>query len=188
MKVSFETNPEGFQPYKRNENLSRPWAIPGTKGLEHRIGGLEKQNVTGNVNYEPDNHQLMVDIRANKIKNIQNDIPDLEVIGDESGELLVLAWGSTGGSAATAVENLQAKGINVSYAIMKYMYPMPKNTGGVLSKFKKVLIPEINLGQLSRIIRAEFLINPFTYNVVKGLPMKAYEIENKIEEILKAKN
>jgi 2-oxoglutarate/2-oxoacid ferredoxin oxidoreductase subunit alpha len=185
MKAIFRTEKDSFFPYSRNEFLSRPWVKPGTKGLEHRIGGLEKQTVTGNVSYEPDNHNLMVNLRAKKIKRIEFDIPELEVIGDQSGELLVLAWGSTGGAAATAVENLKAKGTNVSYAILKYMYPMPKNTQKVLKQFKKILIPEVNLGQLNKIIRAEFLIEPIPLNKIKGLPFKSFEIERKIEEILK---
>ena len=185
MKAIFRTEKDGFFPYARNEFLSRPWVKPGTKGLEHRIGGLEKQTVTGNVSYEPDNHNLMTNLRAKKIKRIEFDIPELKVVGEKSGELLVLAWGSTGGAAATAVENLIAKGINVSYAVMKYMYPMPRNTHNVLKQFKKVLIPEVNLGQLSKLIRAEYLVDPIAFNKVKGLPFKSFEIERKIEEILK---
>lgn len=185
MKVVFRTNPDGFFPYTRNEFLARPWVKPGTKGLEHRIGGLEKQNVTGNVSYDPENHQLMSNLRAKKIKRIENDIPELEVLGDKDAELLVLGWGSTGGAVATAVENQISKGHKVAYAVLKYMYPMPKNTGKVLKHYKKVMIPEVNLGQLNKIIRAEFLIEPIGYNKIKGLPIKALEIENKIEEILK---
>ncbi|MCX6165342.1 MAG: 2-oxoacid:acceptor oxidoreductase subunit alpha [Ignavibacteriae bacterium] len=185
MKAIFRTNPDGFFPYARNEFLARPWVKPGTKGLENRIGGLEKQNVTGNVSYEPENHQLMSNLRAKKIKRIENDIPELEVIGDKDADLLVIGWGSTGGAVATAVENQVAKGHKVAYSVLKYMYPMPKNTGKILKHYKKVLIPEVNLGQLNKIIRAEFLIEPLTFNKVKGLPLKAIEIENKIEEILK---
>jgi 2-oxoglutarate ferredoxin oxidoreductase subunit alpha len=185
MRAIFRTEKDGFFPYARNEFLARPWVKPGTKGLEHRIGGLEKQSVTGNVSYEPDNHNLMVNLRAKKIKRIEFDIPELKVYGDKSGELLVLSWGSTGGAAATAVENLRSKGIKVSHAVLKYIFPMPKNTHNVLKQFKKVLIPEVNTGQLSKIIRADFLIDPVTLNKVKGLPIKSFEIERKIEEILK---
>lgn len=185
MKVVFRTNPDGFFPYARNEFLARPWVKPGTKGLEHRIGGLEKQNVSGNVSYEPENHQLMVNLRAKKVKRIENDIPELEVCGNKDADLLVLGWGSTGGAVATAVANQNAKGHKVAFSVLKYMNPMPKNTGKVLKHFKKVLIPEINLGQLNKIIRAEFLIEPIALNKVKGMPFKALEIEHKIEEILK---
>lgn len=185
MKVVFRTNPDGFFPYTRNEFLSRPWVKPGTKGLEHRIGGLEKQNVTGNVSYEPENHQMMVDIRAKKIKRIENDIPELEVQGDKDAEILVLGWGSTGGAVATAVENQIAKGRKVAFAILKYMFPMPKNTCRILKHYKHVLLPEVNSGQLNKILRAEFLIEPISFTEVKGLPLKAIKIEHKIEEILK---
>lgn len=184
LKVNFRTEAEGFFPYLRDENLARPWAVPGTPGLEHRIGGLEKQNITGNVNYDPDNHENMVKIRAQKIKNIQNVIPKLEVNGDQEGELLVLGWGSTYGAIIAACENARAKGKKVSYAHLKYLNPMPVNTGDVVKNFKKVLIPEMNLGQLSRIIRAEFLVDAISMNKVQGLPFKAREIEQKIEEIL----
>jgi len=185
MKVEFRTDPEGFQPYARNEFLARPWVKPGTKGLEHRIGGLEKQNITGNVSYDADNHEIMSYIRAKKIKNIENDIPLLEVVGEQSGELIVLGWGSTGGAVASAVENQIAKGRKVSYVVMRYMYPMPKNTEKVLKSFKQVLVPEVNLGQLSKILRSEYLIDPIQFNKMKGSPLKAYEIEARIEELLK---
>jgi 2-oxoglutarate ferredoxin oxidoreductase subunit alpha len=185
MKVVFRTNSDGFFPYTRNEFLARPWVKPGTKGLEHRIGGLEKQNVTGNVSYEPENHQLMTNLRAKKIKRIENDIPELEIHGEKDADLLVIGWGSTGGAVATAVENQLAKGRKVAYAVLKYMFPMPKNTGKVLKQFPKVMIPEVNNGQLNRLIRAEFLIDPISFTQTKGLPLKALAIEHKIEEILK---
>jgi 2-oxoglutarate ferredoxin oxidoreductase subunit alpha len=185
INVTFRTNPEGFYPYVRDENLSRPWVKPGTKGLEHRIGGLEKQNITGSVSYDPENHQIMTKIRAKKIKNIEMDIPELKVDGDASGELLILGWGSTYGAIADAVENQRAKGRKVSFAQLKYLFPFPKNTGNVLKKFEKILIPEGNMGQLSKLIKSEYLIDVIQYNKVKGAPIKANEIENKIEEILK---
>lgn len=186
--VKFRTEVDGFAPYLRDENLARPWVKPGTKGLEHRIGGLEKQNITGNVNYEPENHELMVKLRAQKVKNIENDIPELEVEGDKTGKLLVLGWGSTYGSITAAIENQRAKGNKVSHAHLRYLNPMPKNTEEVLKSFDKVLIPEMNLGQLSKIIRSEFLIDAIGLNKVKGSPFKATEIEAKIEEILKEGN
>ncbi|KXK06187.1 MAG: 2-oxoglutarate ferredoxin oxidoreductase, alpha subunit [Chlorobi bacterium OLB4] len=184
IEVNFRTEEEGFFPYLRDEMLARPWAIPGTKGLEHRIGGLEKKHITGNVNYEPENHELMVKLRAQKVKNIENFIPDLEVNGHSEGKLLILGWGSTQGPIIAAVEKQRAKGNQVSMAHLKYLNPLPKNTADVLRKFESVLIPEMNLGQLSKIIRSEFLINAISLNKVQGLPFKAVEIETKIEEIL----
>ncbi|MHB8906106.1 MAG: 2-oxoacid:acceptor oxidoreductase subunit alpha [Melioribacteraceae bacterium] len=186
--VKFATKAEGFAPYSRDENLARPWAIPGTPGLEHRIGGLEKANITGNVNYDPSNHDAMVKLREQKIQNVKNDIPDLTVQGDAEGELLVLGWGGTYGAIKEAVDKATSRGLKVSQAHLKYVHPMPKNTKDVLSKFKKVLIPEINLGQLAKIIRSEFLIDVLQYNLVRGLPFRSSDIENQIVEILGGKN
>ena len=186
--VKFATDPEGFAPYSRDENLARPWVRPGTPGLEHRIGGLEKANITGNVNYDPANHDFMVKLREEKIQNVKNDIPDLEVQGDSEGELLVLGWGGTYGAIKEAVDKATSKGIKVSQAHLKYVHPMPKNTKEVLSKFKKILIPEINLGQLAKLIRSEFLIDVLQYNLVRGLPFRSSDIENQIVEILGGKN
>ncbi len=188
ISVKFFTDKEKFQPYLRDENLARPWAIPGTPGLEHRIGGLEKEDITGNVSYEPDNHDKMTRIRAKKIENIKNDIPDLKVEGDEEGDLLVLGWGGTYGTLKEAVSKARAEGYSVSQAHLKYINPMPKNTGEVLSRFKKVLIPEINLGQLAFIIRSKFLIDVVQFNIVRGLPFKVGDIYGKITELLGGKN
>lgn len=186
--VKFATEIEGFAPYSRDENLSRPWAKPGTAGLEHRIGGLEKANITGNVNYDPSNHDFMIKLREQKIQNVKNDIPDLAVQGDAEGELLVLGWGGTYGAIKEAVDKVTRRGLKVSQAHLKYIHPMPKNTKEVLSKFKKILIPEINLGQLAKIIRSEFLIDVLQYNLVRGLPFRSSDIENQIVEILGGKN
>ena len=186
--VKFATEVEGFAPYSRDENLSRPWARPGTAGLEHRIGGLEKANITGNVNYDPSNHDFMVKLREQKIQNVKNDIPDLAVQGDAEGELLVLGWGGTYGAIKEAVDKVIKRGLKVSQAHLKYIYPMPKNTKEVLGKFKKILIPEINLGQLAKIVRSEFLIDVLQYNLVRGLPFRSSDIENQIVEILGGKN
>ena len=184
LKVTFRTDPEGFLPYMRDENLARPWAIPGTPGLEHRIGGLEKDHLTGNISYDAKNHEEMVKTRAAKIKGIENDIPLMTVDGDAEGELLVLGWGSTFGAIASAVENLRAKGTKVSSSHIRHLFPFPKNLGEVISKFKKVLIPEMNLGQLAYLIRAEYLREVISYPKVQGQPFKASEIEAKITEIL----
>jgi 2-oxoglutarate ferredoxin oxidoreductase subunit alpha len=183
-----ESNGNGeshFLPYKRDERLVRPWAVPGTKGLEHRLGGLEKQDVTGNVSYDPDNHEHMIRTRAKKIANIANDIPLLEVEGDASGDLLVVSWGGTYGSTRTAVERAQRKGLKVSLAHLRYLNPMPRNTGEVLKKFKRVLVPELNAGQLRLLLRAEFLVDAVGLNKIKGKPFLVSEIEQKIEDLLK---
>jgi 2-oxoglutarate ferredoxin oxidoreductase subunit alpha len=185
--VKFRTEKEGFAPYLRDENLSRPWVKPGTPGLEHRIGGLEKANITGNVNYDPDNHHNMVTLRAQKIKNIENDIPDLEIDGDHQGELLVVGWGGTYGAIKEAVIKARNAGYKVSQAHFKYLNPFPKNSEKVLKNFKNVLVPEINLGQLSKLLRSEFLVPVTQFNLVRGLPFRVSDIEGKIKEILGGK-
>jgi 2-oxoglutarate ferredoxin oxidoreductase subunit alpha len=181
-------NGHGFWPYKRNERLVREWAIPGTVGLEHRIGGLEKHDGTGEVCYDPLNHHHMVCTRRKKIDNIAETIPPLEVLGDPSGDLLVLGWGSTYGPITTAVERCRAKGLSVSSAHLRYLDPMPKNTGEVLSAFRTILIPEMNLGQLLAHIRAAYLVDAIGLNKVQGKPFMIQEIENKIGEILNHHN
>lgn len=185
IKAEFRTDPEGFYPYLRDDKFVRPWVKPGTPGLEHRIGGLEKQNIYGNISYESENHHLMVSLRQKKVKNIENDIPELEVHGDKDAELLVLGWGSTYGAIASAVENLNAKGVKVCFAHLRYLNPMPKNTVDILKRYKKILIPEVNMGQLAALIKMNYLIDVIQYNKVKGTPFKATELESKIEEILK---
>ena len=184
-KAEFRTDPQDFHPYVRDEKLVRPWVKPGTPGMEHRIGGLEKQHIYGNISYDPDNHEFMVKTREQKIQNIENDIPELEVVGDKNADLLIMSWGSTYGAVASAVENQVAKGNKVAFAHFRYINPMPKNTKDVIKKYKKILVPEVNMGQLSKILRMNYVIEPIQYNKVKGTPFKAYEIEQKIEEILK---
>jgi len=182
--VKHRTDQEEFYPYKRDENLSRPWAVPGTPGLEHRIGGLEKSDVYGSVSYDPANHDKMIHLRADKIKKIADDIPDLDVNGDDEGDLLVLGWGSTYGSITDAVIRARNNGLTVSQAHLRYLNPMPKNTESVLRNFRKILIPEINLGQLSHLIRSEYLINVEQLNIVRGLPLKVNDILEKITLLL----
>ena len=186
--VKFRTEKEGFYPYLRDENLSRPWAIPGTPDLEHRIGGLEKADIYGTVNYDPENHNKMIHLRAQKIKNIENDIPELEVDGEQQGELLVLGWGGTYGAIKEAVIKSRALGLKVSQAHLQYVNPFPKNTGEVLKRFNKVLIPEINLGQLAKLIKSEYLVDVVQFNVVRGLPFRVSDIIEKIKETLGGKN
>jgi 2-oxoglutarate ferredoxin oxidoreductase subunit alpha len=193
IKVEHPTKPESngnggshFMPYKRDARLVRQWALPGTPGLEHRIGGLEKEDGTGNVSYDPANHEHMIHTRAQKIANIANEIPLLEVIGPAEGDLLVIGWGGTFGSIREAVQNQQQKGHKVAQAHLRYLNPMPKNTFEVLKRYKKVLVPELNCGQLSMLLRAYFLIDTIGLNKIQGRPFLVSEIEEKIEEILKS--
>ncbi len=174
-----------FQPYLRDEKLVRPWAIPGTPGLEHRIGGLEKQNITGNVSYDPDNHQLMVKIRQEKVEKIADYIPEQQLdSGPEKGKLLVLGWGSTYGAIKSAVAELQAEGFAVSHAHLRHLRPFPKNLGDILQRFDQVLIPEINNGQLIKIIRDQYFIDAKAYNKIMGIPITKTELVMKLREML----
>jgi 2-oxoglutarate ferredoxin oxidoreductase subunit alpha len=176
---------EKLQPYMRDEKLSRPWAIPGTPGLEHRIGGLEKQNITGNVNYEPENHQLMVKLRQEKVDKISEYIPEQKLdSGPDKGKILVLGWGSTYGAIKSAVAELQQKGQAVSHAHLRYIRPFPRNLGEILKNFEKVLIPEINNGQLIRIIRDVYFVDAKGYNKIMGVPITKTELVSKLEEML----
>ncbi|MDH3252843.1 MAG: 2-oxoglutarate ferredoxin oxidoreductase subunit alpha, partial [Ignavibacteria bacterium] len=182
-------SPDGFQPYARDEKtLSRPWAVPGTAGLEHRIGGLEKHHITGHISYDPDNHDFMVKTRAAKVERIADDIPLQTIDGEPEGDLLIVGWGSTYGSIKSAVNDVRAKGIRVSHCHLRYINPFPRNLGEILYKFKNVLVPEINSGQLIKIIRSKYLIPAVGFNVVKGLPLRAEDIVECIEEIAGGKN
>ncbi|MEZ6141907.1 MAG: 2-oxoacid:acceptor oxidoreductase subunit alpha [Zavarzinella sp.] len=176
--------PGRFLPYKRNEHLSRPWAIPGTAGLEHRIGGIEKQDVTGNVNYEPGNHEHMVRTRAQKVANIAKTIPDQPVEGDHEGDLLVISWGGTYGSVSTAVARARRKGTKVGHVHIRYMNPMPSNLPEIFKKFKKFLVPELNAGQLLLLMRGIYLIDAKGFNKIQGKPFLVAELERAIEQIL----
>ena len=181
IKVKFRMEKEGYYPYTRDENLSRPWAVPGTPGLEHRLGGLEKSNITGDVSYDPENHEFMVRLRAQKVKNIENDIPELEVTGDKDADVLVIGWGGTYGSITEAVNRVRSKGKKIAQAHLKYLNPFPKNTGNVLKKYKKIICPELNMGQLAKFLKSEFLIEIESFNKIQGIPFKSSEIEKKIE-------
>ncbi|MCL4510712.1 MAG: 2-oxoacid:acceptor oxidoreductase subunit alpha [Bacteroidetes bacterium] len=178
--VSFRTDPENFHPYSRNENNVRPWALPGTPGLEHRIGGLEKANITGNVSYDPDNHDAMVHLRAEKVAGIAKDIPLQDVYGEQSGELLVVSWGGTFGAVRSSVDRLRKKGYKISHAHLRYLNPFPRNLGDVLKNFKKIFVPEINLGQLSKLLKTEYLTPVIQFNKVRGLPLRSTELEQAI--------
>ena len=174
-----------FMPYLRNKDtLARPWAKPGTENLEHRIGGIEKEDVTGNVNYDPENHHFMVKTRALKVQNIANELPPTDVFGDKSGDLLILSWGGTQGACRSATEALVNDGKKVSHIHLRWINPLPNDLGELLIKFKHVLIPEINLGQLIKIIRAEYLIDAIGLNKVKGKPISSAEIQDNVKKIL----
>jgi 2-oxoglutarate ferredoxin oxidoreductase subunit alpha len=188
ISVEFATEPNAdgeFLPYLRDEGtLARPWAIPGTPGLEHRIGGLEKEDRTGNVSYDPDNHDLMVRLRAQKVAGIASDIPELEVDHEPGANLLVLGWGGTYGPIAAACRRVREAGHKVAHAHLTHLNPFPRNTGDVLRSYDRVLIPEMNLGQLLKLIRAEFLVDAVGYNRVRGLPFRAAELADAIEAML----
>jgi 2-oxoglutarate ferredoxin oxidoreductase subunit alpha len=190
ISVPFATRPNGpngtFLPYLRDpETFARPWAVPGTAGLEHRIGGLEKAEVTGNVSYNPDNHQLMTDTRAWKIDHIAADIPPVEIVGDEDATLLVLGWGSQLGVIRAAARRVRNRGEKVATAHLRHLNPLPANLGEVLARFERVLIPELNSGQLRFLIRARYLVPAEGLNKVAGVPFKIHELEEKILEMLK---
>jgi 2-oxoglutarate ferredoxin oxidoreductase subunit alpha len=175
----------GFRPYQRDpETLARPWAVPGTPGLEHRIGGLEKLDELGTVSYDPDNHHRMNLLRAEKVARVARDIPPTEIYGDTTGDLLILGWGSTYGSIRSAVERLQSRGKRVSHAHLRYLNPLPADLGEMLKNFKHVLMPELNAGQLRMLIRAKYLVDAVGFNLVRGKPFQIGEIEAKAESIL----
>ncbi len=185
LKVPNRTDPEGFYPYMRDPGtLARPWVVPGTPGLEHRIGGLEKLDVLGSVSYDPDNHHRMSLLRAEKVARIANDIPPLEVFGPPEGELLILGWGSTYGAIRSAVERLQARGRSVAHAHLRHLNPFPSNTGDVVRAYRTVLVPEVNMGQLLFMIRGTYLVDAVGFNLVRGKPFQISEIQMKAEQML----
>jgi 2-oxoglutarate ferredoxin oxidoreductase subunit alpha len=182
IKTKLRTDAEGYLPYLRDADNARPWAIPGTPGLEHRIGGLEKQNITGNINYDPKNHDFMVHLRQDKVNGIQKDIAPTEVVGPRTGKILLLGWGGTYGAITAAVERMTGRG--VASAHLRWLNPLPADLGDILKNYEKIVIPELNLGQLRRVIRAEFLVDAIGINKVEGLPFTPHEIVEKVEQIL----
>ena len=183
--VHFETNPEGFLPYKRDpQTLSRPWAVPGTRGLEHRIGGLEKQDVTGAISYDPLNHEKMVRLRAAKVEAVAQDIPDVVPAGDPDGDLLIVGWGSTYGAITAALNAQRGNGRRIGHVHLRHLNPLPRNLGEVLMRYTKILVPEMNMGQLVLVLRAKYLVDAQGFNKIQGKPFKQLEIEAKIEEVL----
>jgi len=188
LRVSHPASPDGdgngFEPFARNAELARPWALPGTPGLEHRIGGLEKQDITGEVSNEPINHQHMVELRARKIAQIADHIPEQKVLGPEEGDLLVLGWGGTAGAIRSAFERVSKQGKSVAIASVRHLHPFPRNLGDVLSRYRHILIPELNMGQLRTVIRATYLRDAYGLNKIQGKPFLISEIEAKMSEIL----
>jgi len=185
IRVEHRIDPAGYQPYMRDETtLARPWVIPGTPGLEHRIGGLETEHLTGNVSYDPENHERMCRLRADKVERIAQFIPEAKPHGPESGELLVLGWGGTRGAVLSAVERCQAAGRSVAHLHLRHLNPFPRNLAQVLGRYDKVLIPELNLGQLALLVRARFLVDAISFCKVKGRPFTIGEVEKRILEEL----
>lgn len=182
--VHFRTAKEGFAPYLRDAaTLARPWVRPGTPGLQHRIGGLEKQDVTGNISYDPDNHQRMTSLRAEKVQRIVQDVPDLEVFGPRRGKLLVVGWGGTYGAIHSAVRRANAQGLSVAQAHLRHLNPFPANLGDILRNYERVLVPELNTGQLRLLLRARYLVDAQGFNKVQGMPFKVRELLARIQEM-----
>jgi 2-oxoglutarate ferredoxin oxidoreductase subunit alpha len=183
--VRFRTDPEGFEPYAREEaTLARPWVRPGTPGLEHRIGGLEKQDVTGNVSYDPDNHDLMVRLRAEKVRRVAQEIPPTTINGPAGGDLLVVGWGGTYGAITAAVEEAQTAGLSVASVHLRHLNPLPPDLGQILRQYRRVLVPEINSGQLVRVLRAEYLVDAVGFNRVRGVPLATQELVDAINQMV----
>jgi 2-oxoglutarate ferredoxin oxidoreductase subunit alpha len=186
--VRFRTDPSGFRPYDREPHtLARPWAVPGTPGLEHRVGGLEKQDGTGNVSYDPLNHEAMVRMRAAKVEAVSADVPDASPAGDPEGDLLVVGWGSTYGAITAALRATREKRRRVGHVHLRHLNPLPRNLGEVLGRYRRVLVPELNLGQLLWLLRARYLVDAVGYAKVQGKPFKQAELEAKIHEVLEEK-
>jgi 2-oxoglutarate ferredoxin oxidoreductase subunit alpha len=188
ISVPFATEPnhdDGFWPFLRDpETLARPWAIPGTPGLMHRIGGLEKEDGSGNVSYDTENHERMCRLRAAKVAGIAKDIPEVTVDDEEGARVLVLGWGSTLGTIHAAQRRVRARGAKVARAHLIHLNPFPPNLGDVLRRYDRILVPEMNLGQLSRLVRAEYLVDAISMSKVKGIPFRAAEIEARIMELV----
>ncbi len=185
IEIRFRTEPEGFFPYLRDPaTLARPWVRPGSPGLEHRIGGLEKQDVTGNISYDPENHDHMVRLRAEKVRRVAQEIPPTSINGPATGDLLVVGWGGTYGSITAAVERAQAEGKAVAAIHLRHLNPLPPDLGHILREYRKVLVPEINSGQLVRVLRAEYLVDAVGFNRVRGLPLASDEIQDAINQLL----
>jgi 2-oxoglutarate ferredoxin oxidoreductase subunit alpha len=188
VEPKYQTTPNhdgAYMPYLRDAKLIRPWAVPGTPGLEHRIGGLEKDSMSGMVSYDGMNHERMVKTRAQKIRNVIEDVPDVEVYGEKSGDLLLVSWGGTYGAVHGAAEELVSRGKKVGHVHLRWLNPLPKNLGAVLKGFKKVLVPEVNDGQLATYLRAQFPgLDPLQFNRINGKPIKISELVGRVIEVL----
>ena len=184
--VRFTTEAKDFQPYARDEKLARPWALPGTPGLEHRIGGLEKQHLTGNISYDAANHEFMSKLRHERVQKIADSLPPTEVFGDASGELLVVAWGDTFGAVRAGVEQVRAAGHSVGHVQLRWLSPFPNDLGDILKRYKRVLVPELNLGQLVKLLRARYLVDARSFPKIQGQPFKESEIVRAIKQQLEA--
>jgi 2-oxoglutarate ferredoxin oxidoreductase subunit alpha len=183
--VRFRAEPAGFRPYEREPHtLSRPWVVPGTPGLEHRVGGLEKQDGGGNISYDPLNHETMVRLRAAKVEAVVQDIPDVVPAGDPDGDLLIVGWGSTYGAITAALRAQREKGRRVGHVHLRHLNPLPANLGEVIGRYRRVLVPELNMGQLLWVLRAKYLVEAVGYPKVQGKPFKQSELEAKIDEVL----
>jgi 2-oxoglutarate ferredoxin oxidoreductase subunit alpha len=183
--VKYRTDPKGFQPYARDEHLARPWVVPGTPGMEHRIGGLEKDFLSGAISHDPLNHEKMVNVRAAKVAGVAKDLPPSRVEGPASGELLIVGWGSTYGAIAQAREQAQAQGVSAAHVHLRHLNPLPADLGDILGRYKKILVPELNLGQLSRLLRERYLVDALSLSKVQGKPFKVSEILERILELSK---
>ena len=186
--MKFRTEPEGFFPYLRDPaTLARPWVRPGTPGLEHRIGGIEKQDVTGNISYDPENHDHMVKTRAEKVRRVAQEIPPTSNNGPATGDVLVVGWGGTYGAITAAVEEAQIEGKAVASVHLRHLNPLPPDLGQILRQYRRVLVPEINSGQLVRVLRAEYLVDAVGYNRVSGMPLASQDILEAINQLVEAK-
>jgi 2-oxoglutarate ferredoxin oxidoreductase subunit alpha len=184
--VTFRTDAKGFEPYSRDDKLVRPWAIPGVPGLEHRVGGLEKANITGDISYDPANHELMCRIRAERVEKIADDLPPTEVLGDAEGDLLIVGWGGTFGAIRGGVERMRERGHKIGHVQLRHLNPFPRDLGEILRRYKRVLVPELNLGQLVKLIRARYLVDAKSYPKIQGQPFKESEIVQAIKAQLEA--
>jgi 2-oxoglutarate ferredoxin oxidoreductase subunit alpha len=185
IRVSHETDPKSFQPYSRDpKTLARPWVVPGTPGLEYRIGGLEKSDITGDISYDPVNHERMVHLRAEKVRRVAQDIPPTEIFGEPKGQLLIVSWGSTYGAVRSAVERIRAKGKKVSSVHLRHICPFPADLGQILKRFETVLVPELNMGQLRLLLRGEYGLPVVGLNKVQGRPFTISEVQQRIEELI----
>ncbi|MGB9701151.1 MAG: 2-oxoacid:acceptor oxidoreductase subunit alpha [Candidatus Kapaibacteriota bacterium] len=188
LEYKMADNPEDFAPYKRDpETLARQWSIPGMPGLEHQIGGLEKENITGIVSQDPKNHQLMSELRAQKVANIVKDVPDAVIEGEQTGDIVILGWGSSYGAIKNSFDKLRAEGHKLSFIHLRWLNPLPKNLGELLKGFKRIFIPEMNLGQLSWLIQSKYLLPTIGYHKIQGKPFTAIEIENELLKLLDGK-